>query len=70
MKKRDIKVVKRDSKPALQNVPEPIVEKKKSAADEEREMVDSIKGWITEHAESKVKRSDIGPGSSRKKGRF
>lgn len=61
MKKRDIKVVKRDAKPVL---PKAVVAvpKKKTEADEQREMVDSVKGWITEHVEGKERsiRSEAG----------
>jgi hypothetical protein len=54
MKKRDIKVVK----PGAQKEPlkltdeETLVNKKRSAADDERDMIDSVKGWITERVEN------------------
>ena len=69
MKKRDIKVVKRGESAVVPEVPELPVPKQKSPADQEREMVDSVKGWITEHAESKVSPSN-NKRSKSKKGRF
>jgi hypothetical protein len=54
MMKRDIKVVKRGTKsaPTLKTAEETLTLQQKSAADEERDMVDSVKGWISEHAEN------------------
>lgn len=53
MKKRDIKVVKRGEKALEPEPPKAADPKKKTPADEEREMADSVKSWITEIAERK-----------------
>ncbi len=55
MKKRAIKIVKHNA--AAQPPAEPTAEDKinrgkQEAADGERDMVDSVKGWITERAEN------------------